>query len=112
MSAFYDTSDDGMEEIEELFEKYEARGFFEIDMKYVKDNFVADVESDIRLLKSLREQWFGKDNTIKNDPKLDSFIRIVQEKMKNEPERKLIVFSEFADTVNYLATRLPKRGCL
>lgn len=80
VSAFYDTSDDGMEEIEELFEKYEARGFFEIDMKYVKDNFVADVESDIRLLKSLREQWFGKDNTIKNDPKLDSFIRIVQEK--------------------------------
>lgn len=110
VSAFYDTSDDGMEEIEELFEKYEARGFFEIDMKYVKDNFVADVESDIRLLKSLREQWFGKDNTIKNDPKLDSFIRIVQEKMKNEPERKLIVFSEFADTVNYLGNALAKAG--
>lgn len=110
VSAFYDTSDDGMEEIEELFEKYEARGFFEIDMKYVKDNFVADVESDIRLLKSLREQWFGKDNTIKSDPKLDSFIRIVQEKMKNEPERKLIVFSEFADTVNYLGDALAKAG--
>lgn len=110
VSAFYDTSDDGMEEIEELFEKYEARGFFEIDMKYVKDNFVADVESDIRLLKSLREQWFGKDNTIKNDPKLDSFIRIVQEKMKNEPERKLIVLSEFADTVNYLGDALAKAG--
>lgn len=110
VSAFYDTSDDGMEEIEELFEKYEARGFFEIDMKYVKDNFVADVESDIRLLKGLREQWFGKDNTIKNDPKLDSFIRIVQEKMKNEPERKLIVFSEFADTVNYLGDALAKAG--
>lgn len=110
VSAFYDTSDDGMEEIEELFEKYEARGFFEIDMKYVKDNFVADVESDIRLLKNLREQWFGKDNTIKNDPKLDSFIRIVQEKMKNEPERKLIVFSEFADTVNYLGGALAKAG--
>lgn len=110
VSAFYDTSDDGMEEIEELFEKYEARGFFEIDMKYVKDNFVADVESDIRLLKSLREQWFGKDNTIKSDPKLDSFIRIVQEKMKNESERKLIVFSEFADTVNYLGDALAKAG--
>lgn len=110
VSAFYDTSDDGMEEIEELFEKYEARGFFEIDMKYVKDNFVADVESDIRLLKGLREQWFGQDNTIKNDPKLDSFIRIVQEKMKNEPERKLIVFSEFADTVNYLGEALAKAG--
>ena len=46
VSAFYDTSDDGMEEIEELFEKYEARGFFEIDMKYVKDSFVTDVKAD------------------------------------------------------------------
>lgn len=110
VSAFYDTSDDGMEEIEDLFEKYEVRGFFEIDMKYVKNDFVADVESDIRLLKSLREQWFGKDNTVKNDPKLDSFIRIVQEKMKNEPERKLVVFSEFADTVNYLGDALAKAG--
>lgn len=110
ISAFYDTSDDGMEEIEELFEKYEARGFFEIDMKYVKDNFVADVESDIRLLKNLHEQWFGKDNTVKNDPKLDSFIRIVQNKIKEEPNRKLIVFSEFADTVNYLSDALAKAG--
>lgn len=110
VSAFYDTSDDGMEEIEALFEKYEARGFFEIDMKYVKDDFVADVRSDIQLLQNLQEQWFGKDNSIKQDPKLDSFIRIVQEKMENEPERKLIVFSEFADTVNYLGDALVKAG--
>lgn len=110
VSAFYDTSDDGMEEIEELFEKYEARGFFEIDMKYVKDDFVADVESDIQLLKNLREQWFGKDNTVKSDPKLESFIRIVRKQMDNEPNRKLIVFSEFADTVNYLGEALAKAG--
>ena len=110
VSAFYDTSNDGMEEIEELFEKYEARGFFEIDMKYVKDDFVADVESDIQLLKNLREQWFGKDNTVKSDPKLESFIRIVRKQMDNDPNRKLIVFSEFADTVNYLGEALAKAG--
>lgn len=110
VSTFYDTSDDGMEEIEELFEKYEARGFFEIDMKYVKDSFVTDVKADVQLLKNLQEQWFGKDNMIKSDPKLDSFIRIVSKQMKNDPNRKLVVFSEFADTVNYLGKALVNAG--
>lgn len=110
VSAFYDSSDDGMEEIEELFEKYEARGFFEIDMKYVKDSFVTDVKADVQLLKNLQEQWFGKDNMIKSDPKLDSFIRIVSKQMKNDPNRKLVVFSEFADTVNYLGKALVNAG--
>ena len=59
----------GWEEIEEAFEKYEAKGFFEIDMKYVKEEFVTDVELDLQLLKSLREQWFGKD-------KLESVFRL------------------------------------
>lgn len=110
VETFYESSDDDMVEIEELFDKYEARGFFEIDMKYVKNDFVKDVESDIQLLKNLREQWFGKDNTVKSDPKLDSFIRIVRKQMQDEPNRKLIVFSEFADTVNYLGEALIKAG--
>lgn len=110
VEAFYESSDDGMEEIEELFEKYESRGFFEIDMKYVKDDFITDVEADIQLLKNLREQWFGEDNTIKFDPKLDSFIRIIRKQITEEPNRKLIVFSEFADTVNYLGDALVKAG--
>ena len=110
VDAFYESSEDGMQEIEELFEKYEAKGFFEIDMKYVKDDFVTDVKADIQLLKNLREQWFGKDNTIKEDPKLDSFIRIIRKQMKDEPNRKLVVFSEFADTVNYLGKALVDAG--
>ncbi len=110
VEAFYQTTEDGMEEIEELFEKYEGRGFFEIDKKYVKDDFVSDVQADIQLLKNLREQWFGKENTIKCDPKLDSFIRIVRKHIKDEPDRKLIVFSEFADTVDYLGEALTKAG--
>ena len=110
VEVFYESSDDGMEEIEELFEKYESRGFFEIDMKYVKDDFVTDVKADVKLLKNLRKQWFGKDNTVKSDPKLDSFIRIVRRQMEAEPNRKLIVFSEFADTVNYLGEALVNAG--
>lgn len=97
VEAFYESSGDDMKEIEELFEKYEAKGFFEIDMKYVKEDFVADVQADIQLLKNLREQWFGEENTIKCDPKLEFFTRIVRKQMEDEPNRKMIVFSEFAE---------------
>lgn len=110
VEAFYQTTEDGTTEIQELFEKYESKGFFEIDKGYVEDDFVLDVQADMKLLKNLREQWFGKENTIKNDPKLDSFIKIVRDKMKSEPNRKLIVFSEFADTVDYLGEALAKAG--
>ena len=110
VSDFYDTSDDDWEEIQGVFDKYEAKGFFEIDMKYIKNDFIEDVNADIQLLKNLREQWFGSDNTIHFDPKLDSFIDIVRDKMKNDPHRKLIVFSEYADTVNYLGDALQGAG--
>lgn len=110
IESFYESSGDGMEEIKELFDKYEMRGLFEIDMEYVKDDFVRDIKADIQLLKNLQEQWFGKENTVKSDPKLDSFIRIVRKQMKDEPNRKLIVFSEYADTVNYLGEALVKAG--
>lgn len=110
VSDFYDTSDDDWEEIQGVFDKYEAKGFFEIDMKYIKNDFIEDVNADIQLLKNLREQWFGSDNTIHFDPKLDSFIDIVRDKMKNDPHRKLIVFSEYADTVNYLGDALKRAG--
>ena len=107
---FYDTSDDDWDEIQEVFEKYESKGFFEIDMKYVMNDFVADVKSDLQLLRNLREQWFGKDNSIHFDPKLNSFVEIVREKMKSDPNRKLIVFSEYADTANYLGKSLQEAG--
>lgn len=110
VEVFYESYGDDDTEIKELFEKYESKGFFEIDMKYVKDDFILDVQADIQLLKNLREQWFGKENTIKCDPKLDSFIEIVRKQMESEPNRKLIVFSEFADTANYLGDALAKAG--
>lgn len=103
-------TDDGMAEIQETFDKYESRGFFEIDMKYVEDNFIEDVKADIHLLQSLREEWFGKENVIKQDPKLDSFIGIAKKKLEQEPERKLIVFSEYADTIDYLGKKLLEAG--
>ena len=110
VEVFYESTDDGMNEIESTFEKYEKRGFFEIDMKYIKDDFIKDVKADLQLLKSLCKEWFGENNVISFDPKLASFIKIIKKQMKAEPKRKLIVFSQYADTVNYLGKALSDAG--
>jgi superfamily II DNA/RNA helicase len=56
------------------------------------------------LLESIHEKWFV--NGTDYDPKLDSFKELLKGMIQAEPERKIIVFSEFADTVNYLNENL------
>jgi len=107
---FYTSTDDGLVEVQELFDKYTERGFFEIDMKYINDNFVKEVKSDIELLKSISNEWFGDKGVITADPKLDSFVHILNDKLQRDPKRKMIVFTEFADTADYLGERLKDSG--
>jgi len=108
VSDFYESTEDGLSEIDGAFEKYEAKGFFEIDMKYVKKEFVEDMIADLTLLKNLKTEWFGEKNEIKSDPKLESFIGIVRKMLADEPMRKLIIFTSYADTANYLGDALKK----
>lgn len=72
VEEFYETTDDDLgREIEEAFEKYTDRGFFEIDMKYIRrDEYLADMHADLSLLQAIREEWFGKDQKIRFDHKL------------------------------------------
>ncbi len=107
---FYKTDDDGNELITEIYEKYEKRGFFEIDMKYIKEAFVEDIKSDMALLRDIQEKWFGKEGEIQNDPKLESFKTILKRQIESEPKRKILVFTEFADTANYLGKALQDYG--
>lgn len=117
---FYRTTDDDTEEeITEIFEKYQERGFFEIDMKYINDKaFVKDIEDDLALLQDIRREWFtevanGKDvkvYDIKFDYKLDAFRKLLKKQCKNDPARKIIVFTEFADTAHYLGAALADEG--
>ena len=107
---FYKTDDDGNELITETYEKYEQRGFFEIDMKYIKDSFVEDIKADMALLLEIQKKWFGKEGEIKTDPKLESFKAILQSQLNKEPKRKIVVFTEFADTADYLGKELQDYG--
>ena len=112
VDEFYETTDDDLsQEIEEAFEKYTDRGFFEIDMKYIKrDEYLADMLSDLTLLRAIREEWFGKEQRIRFDHKLTEFKAQLRFLRASEPKRKIVVFTEFADTANYLGESLKDEG--
>lgn len=109
---FYETTDDDLsQEIEEAFEKYSDRGFFEIDMKYIKrDEYLADLRSDLTLLREIREEWFGKEQIILFDHKLTEFKAQLRFLRASDKKRKIVVFTEFADTANYLGEALKGEG--
>ena len=48
-----------------------------------------------------------KDKNFK-DPKTDAFKKIIYNQLKKEPKRKIIVFTEFSDTANYLYKKIKK----
>lgn len=99
------TNDNTQEELTEMFDKFTEKGMFEIESEDLREDFRTDIIADITLLKSIHAEWFEQAKP-RIDVKLESFKEIIRLKLQNEPHRKIIVFSEFADTVNYLYDKL------
>lgn len=94
------------EEFENAIKNFKSRGLFEIKTDYLKPEFFSDLASDIALLKTLLEDW----NRVTKDPKSDEFIEILHHKLKKDPKRKIVVFSQFADTIDFLGNKLKEAG--
>jgi superfamily II DNA or RNA helicase len=82
------------------------------DFKY-KDEFIADLESDLQLFDEILKKLSRLD-LVQNDPKTECLIKNIKEEFaklpgKNEPERKIIIFSEYVDTVLYIEKALEKK---
>lgn len=115
-----DIAEDTLLGVEEALEaqvaQLKSKGLFEIKIEYIDPKFIEDVKSDIAILKDIRDKWFGKDKKIKADPKIESFIIKIKEQLarepenKDEPERKIVVFSGYADTAKYLYDKLHEEG--
>ena len=100
-------SDEVKEYNEAQFEELRQKGYVFIPAKEISVNFRKDLIKDIELLKEIRDKWFG--NGFPEDPKLKHFEKIVKELLQKDPKRKIVVFSEFADTANYLYEELKDR---
>jgi len=80
--------------------KLQEKGYFFIEKKELKLEFREDLIKDLDLLNSISDDWMPI--KVSEDAKLIHFKGILKESRKKDPTRKILVFSEFADTVNYL----------
>lgn len=88
----------------EALKALRSKGYFFLEKKEIKVSFREDMQKDLELLQHIKSLWQGE--VLEQDPKLDSFIKHLKTQLKKEPQRKLLIFSEFADTVNYLHHKL------
>lgn len=94
-----------LQELDEIdftspLERYKEKGLHIIDAKEIKKSFIEDINKDIQLLTEIRDEWFGSGQL--DDPKLDHIKQIILDQLKKDPKRKIILFTEFADTANYI----------
>ncbi len=84
-------------------------GLICVPVNLMDTKFRDDILHDISLLEGIYKQWFGLGTNFK-DPKIDHLISTIEKMQTEIPERKIVVFSMFADTVNYLGAELRQRG--
>jgi len=117
LAKIYDSNIDEIEkhliEYEEQINKGEypkKHKRYKIKNFRLKDEFLNDIQSDINLF----DEILNKLNELKlvdNDPKTECIIEHIKEEFakpfpEGEPKRKIVIFSEYTDTVNYVIKKL------
>lgn len=104
-----------LEAIEKALEEFEqnAKGktspkhtkIYEIEKFAFKDKFLSDIDNDIALFEQIKKDIEAL-NLVANDPKRKEVLRNIKKVLneKTVPKRKIIVFTEYTDTVRHLET--------
>ena len=90
---------------QELAKQYE-KGLFFIPKEELREDFITDLRQDIDLLTAVYNDWHP--DRVTHDPKLDSFREELKYQIRNDPDRKIVVFSEYADTAEYIYNEIKK----
>lgn len=72
-------------------------------------SYIVAVKSDVDLLHGIYHDWFS-DEEIGEDPKYNEISDKISELLKNNSDRKIVVFSSFADTADYVQSKLQADG--
>lgn len=114
-------SDPNDDEIEETLNELDSIDNEPIDVEKIKkkaipiprelfkEDFILAVESDIDLLKGIYHEWFSAED-VGEDPKYLEVSRKIKNLLKENPKRKIVIFSTFADTADYVKEKLEKDG--
>lgn len=109
VSELYNSTEDGQPtlfstEVEDMLDNLLKKGMFTIPCEYLQQAFFDALQSDIEILQDLKKRWDAVPES--DDPKLETFVSILRQQSQSDPQRKIIVFSQFADTVEYLGRKL------
>ena len=111
-----------LEQIEEHLKDYSEKirngdypknhKIYELNKLKYKDDFLAHINADLLLFDNILKELSNLD-LVKNDPKTDCLLRNIKDTLKQkpnrgEPKRKIVIFSEYLDTVKYLEPILKK----
>jgi hypothetical protein len=109
---FSDSSLEDGEFSDELEDKLEFlrenKGLIEVPIEWIDPSFIEDVNADTKLLIEIYNRWFNEKP--KKDPKITKILSIINQLIKENPKRKIVIFSTYADTVNYLQKQLKENG--
>ncbi len=103
-------------EEEALLEKMEQRKLSDPSIQTFaavdfEETFSAGLEQDRAIIGPLVDKWENWQQSGR-DPKLDEFVRLLRNGLMSSPKgerKKLVVFSAYSDTTNYLVDALKKR---
>ena len=98
--VFQFLDEDNPEGIERLIEQKRAE---RLDADDFSPNFLAELKSDLEILKNIQAMW----ESVRRDPKWDSFREIFKT-VSRFRKNKLIIFTESKETAEYLADRIEK----
>lgn len=109
------TDEDGEEisDLEESLHKLgDEKGLIVIpkEMLGKANEFIADVRHDGKLLLRIYQDWFDNEELKDIDPKTDDLAKRITQLLSENPKRKIVIFSAYADTVNYLYDQLSARN--
>ncbi len=76
---------------------------YEVDDFTFKKEFIADIKSDIKLFEKVSDEVIEL-NIVENDPKRETIVSKIKEVLneRTSPKRKIILFTEYIDTVRHL----------
>lgn len=101
------------EQIEKALQEFEKNAqnktspkhttIYEVNNFKFKEKFLQDIENDIALFETIQKEILELD-LIQNDPKRKKIVETIKEVLtkSNEPKRKVILFTEYTDTVRHL----------
>ena len=87
-----------------------TRGLIEIEKELLNPIFIDHVKHDIELLSSIHQKWFSNQSIVDLDPKLDNITEKIKSSLSEQSNRKIVIFSTYKDTVDYVYDQLQARG--